>query len=159
MKVEVRVSYEGKPRREADEELRRRIVRTPEDWCVGTEYNHETDVRDLQFEVVLEDREIRKSEGSSIDREEAREAAKIDADQITLDNWNEILHVEHKMARGVVHAVQLEEGFDVTTPDGVRHGDPGDYMVFGPGGRYVFPKFLFGIVFLIVGKHGKGEGV
>ncbi len=67
-----------------------------------------------------------------------------DANRITLDNFEGIIKVRKKPI--IVHALQLNftEGFKVTTPSGVVHGQYGDYLMFGNSGeKYPCKKEIF----------------
>lgn len=66
------------------------------------------------------------------------------ADDITLENWEGIRKCMKKPIP--VHAVQLNfpEGFNVTTMEGVVHGNQGDYLMFGVSGeKYPCAKEIF----------------
>lgn len=66
------------------------------------------------------------------------------ADQITMENFEGIIKCRKKPV--IVHALQLnfQEGFQVTTLEGVVTGRPGDYLMFGVDGeKYPCRKEIF----------------
>lgn len=75
------------------------------------------------------------------------------ADLITLDNWKPILNVRKKPI--IVQAAQLnfEDGFQVTTLEGVMYGKPGDYLMFGiHGEKYPCDKEIFENSYDVIGE-------
>lgn len=71
-------------------------------------------------------------------------AKPFNADGITIKNWDPIFRVKKRPV--IVHATQLNfpEGFEVTTPSGKVKGEPGDYLMIGPGGeKYPCKREIF----------------